>query len=179
MSYTFIYNKKDGWWLKISSIRELLLYWETYNTLFETSLAKLPETKEFGRGMQHADEIDTLIGLYAKAHKLLFAEAKTELLTETKKAQFKALNEHGAIYINRKHGWNFIEKEAEQFVHRRNLIFPHFKDGKIKIERYPLGNHYYVFVDDIQIRDRGNLKWNTPEEAQDFVKKLVLEETNG
>ena len=179
MSYTFVYNKKDGWWLKISSLRELMIYWETYTDLFEKSLEKLPKTKEFGCGMEHADTIDTMIGFYARAHKITFEEAKTDLLCDIKKEQYKALNENGFIFINRKHGWIAVDRETEQFVHRRNLVFPDVKNGKIKIEKFPLGNHYYVFVDDIQLRNGDTLKWNTPEEAKEFVDNFIKENRNG
>lgn len=179
MSYTFVYNKKDGWWLKIFSLRELMIYWETYTDLFEKSLEKLPKTKEFGCGMEHADTIDTMIGFYARSHKITFEEAKTDLLCDIKKEQYKALNENGFIFINRKHGWNAVDRETEQFVHRRNLVFPDVKNGKIKIEKFPLGNHYYVFVDDIQLRNGDTLKWNTPEEAKEFVDNFIKENRNG
>ena len=179
MSYTFVYNKKDGWWLKISSLRELMIYWETYTDLFEKSLEKLPKTKEFGCGMEHADTIDTMIGFYARSRKITFEEAKTDLLCDIKKEQYKALNENGFIFINRKHGWNAVDRETEQFVHRRNLVFPDVKNGKIKIEKFPLGNHYYVFVDDIQLRNGDTLKWNTPEEAKEFVDNFIKENRNG
>ena len=179
MSYTFVYNKKDGWWLKISSLRELMIYWETFTDLFEKSLEKLPKTKEFGCGMEHADTIDTMIGFYARSHKITFEEAKTDLLCDIKKEQYKALNENGFIFINRKHGWNAVDRETEQFVHRRNLVFPDVKNGKIKIEKFPLGNHYYVFVDDIQLRNGDTLKWNTPEEAKEFVDNFIKENRNG
>ena len=179
MSYTFVYNKKDGWWLKISSLRELMIYWETYTDLFEKSLEKLPKTKEFGCGMEHADTIDTMIGFYARSHKITFEEAKTDLLCDIKKEQYKALNENGFIFINHKHGWNAVDRETEQFVHRRNLVFPDVKNGKIKIEKFPLGNHYYVFVDDIQLRNGDTLKWNTPEEAKEIVDNFIKENRNG
>lgn len=179
MSYTFIYNKKDGWWLKISSLRELMIYWETYTDLFEKSLEKLPKTKEFGHGMEHADTIDTMIGFYARSHKITFEEAKTDLLCDIKKEQYKALNENGFIFINHKHGWNSIDRKTEQFVHRRNLIFPDVKNGKVKIEKFPLGNHYYVFIDDIQLQNGDTLKWNTPEEAKEFVDNFIKENKNG
>lgn len=172
MSYTFVYNQKDGWWLKITKIEELMSYWEHYTNMFEESVARLPQTKEFGRGMQHANNIDTLIGFYAKSHKILFEDAKTEILCDIKKEQYKALNEKGVIYINKKHGWNSVVRETEQFVHRNELVFPDFQKGKIKIERFPLGNHYYVFLDDVQLRDGDKLKWNSPEEANEFAEKV-------
>ena len=179
MSYTFVYNKKDGWWLKISSLRELMIYWETYTDLFEKSLEKLPKTKEFGCGMEHADTIDTMSGFYARSHKITFEEAKTDLLCDIKKEQYKALNENGFLFINHKHGWNSVDRKTEQFVHRRNLVFPDVKNGKIKIEKFPLGNHYYVFIDDIQLRNGDTLKWDTPEEAKEFIDNFIKENKNG
>ena len=110
---------------------------------------------------------------------LLQSQAKDEILCDIKKEQYKALNEKGAIFINQKHGWNSVDRETEQFVHRRNLVFPDVKNGKIKIERYPLGNHYYVFIDDIQLRNGDKLKWNTPEEAKEFVENFIKEVNNG
>lgn len=172
MSYTFVFTQKDGWWLKITNLEALIEYWKIYTDMFEASYERLPQTKEFGRGMLHADTIGTMIAFYAKSNKLLHSEAKEELLCNLKKEQYKAFLENGVIFINKEHGWNTIGRKAEQFVHRSELIFPDFVKGEIKVERFMLGHHYYVFMDGVQLRDGDCVKWNTPEEAYAFARKI-------
>lgn len=173
MSYSFVFNKKDGWWLKITTIEQLMEYWNEYNSILDTSLSHIRQTKEFGRGMEHADAIDMLLGFYAKAHKLSFDDAKNALLSDLRKSQYRALNDYGCIYVNSKHGWNYVDRPTEQFVCKNELIFPNFQTGKVKIEKFPLGNHFYIYVDGIQIRDGDTVKWNTIEDAKEFCRNRL------
>ena len=172
MSYTFVYTKKDGWWLKISTIEQLLEYWKVYDGIFTNASERIKTTKEFGRGMNHANEVECSIGFHARSNKLLLDEAAHEMLCDLKKEQYKALIEHGAIYINRKNGWNMIHRNGEQFVHKSELKFPNFKTGDIKIEKFPVGTHYYLYIDGVQIRDGDKLKWDSYQEAAEFAEQF-------
>ena len=172
MSYTFVYNKKDGWWLKITTLEDLMAYWEKYDDVLGKSETKLPQTKEFGRGMLHANEVDTVLGLHARNGNLSISEAKISLLTEIKQAQYRAVCKGNTIYINQNGGWNDIPRTTEQFVHKSTLVFPDFKRGEIKIEKFPLGSHFYLFIDGVQIKNGEQVKWNTYQDAEQYAKQI-------
>ena len=65
------------------------------------------------------------------------------------------------------------ENKTEQFVHKTNFEFPIMSKDRLKIEKFPLGRHFYVFIDGVQIRQNENLKFNTYEEALSFAKKYL------
>lgn len=172
MSYTFVYNAKDGWWLKIATLEALMAYWERYDDVLGKSEEKIPQTKEFGRGMLHANEVDTVLALHARNNHLSISEAKVALLSEIKQAQYRAVCKGNTIYINKCGGWNDTPRETEQFVHKSSPSFPDFRRGEMKIERFPLGNHFYLFIDGVQIKNGEQAKWNTYEDAEQYGKQI-------
>ena len=78
-----------------------------------------------------------------------------------------SLQETGAIYINRVGGYHGYYKDSKEngFVRRKELVFPDFKKDEIRIKKFSNGEHYYAYIDDMQVRDGDTLKWNTYEEA--------------
>lgn len=174
MSYTFICTKDKEWWLKINTVEQLLDYWnKVFNPKLKEALDNIKDTKEFGRGMKHCDAIQSMIGFMARGEKLTYEEAYEKILFDTKIAQYQALDYGKAVYINKKLGWNCDSKEAEQCVHKQRFEFPVMNKDKLKIERFPLGKHYYVFIDGVQLRQGENLKFNSYKEAEDFAKNYI------
>lgn len=53
------------------------------------------------------------------------------------------------------------------------MEFPIMKKEKIKITKFPMGNHFYVYIDGVQIRRGKDLKFNTYKTAYDFALKYV------
>lgn len=55
------------------------------------------------------------------------------------------------------------------FVRRKELVWPTFNVNDIRIKSFQGGQHFYAYVDDVQVREgSGNdtkLKWDTYEEA--------------
>ena len=123
--------------------------------------------------MKHCDEIQAAIGFMARGEKLSYEEAYEKILFDTRVAQYKAIDSGDTVYINKKLGWNTDFKVVEQFVHKQKFEFPVIKKDKIKIEKFPLGNHYYVFIDGVQLRQGENLKFNSYKEAEDFANKYI------
>ena len=88
--------------------------------------------------------------------------------------QLRDLQERGAIYINRLGGYHGDStQEKLPFVHRDKLVFPNFKENEIRIKQFPNGEHWYAYIDDVQVRDGDTLKWNTYEEAYTQAKKYI------
>lgn len=180
MSYTFIYTAKDGWWLKITDIEQLFNYWnEVFNPAIQKEIEGIKDTKTFGRGWNHATIIQHLIAIAAKDNMTSYEETGEDFLFDARKAQFKAFNEKGVIYINKNLGWNTGPYTAEQFVHKNDLVFPSIF-GKIKIEQFPDGSHYYTYIDDVQLKfnDGSPAKFNTYKEANEFAEKIMQERRN-
>lgn len=174
MSYTFICTPQKEWWLKITNVEQLLDYWENvFNPRLKRALNTIENTKEYGKTMQHCDIFQMLIGTTARAEHLTYEEAYNKIVYEHRIGQYQALCDKNAIYINKNFGWNILDKETEQFIHKNNFDFPVMKSERIKIEQFPMGTHFYVFIDGVQLRQKDNLKFNTYEEAYSFAKNYI------
>jgi len=173
MNYTFICTPDHEWYCKITTLEQLLCYWDNvFNPRMKQALDSIKETKEFGRGMSHCDPFQALIGMSRKKG-TTYEETHDDIVYDVRKAQYQALNEHGAIYINKKMGWNWEPKETEQFVYKKEFEFPVMKEDRIKIEQFPFGTHWYVFIDGVQLRKDDNLKFDTYEEADAFAQSYL------
>ena len=67
----------------------------------------------------------------------------------------------------------FIKHLKNGFVRRKELVFPNFKRDEIRIKKFPNGEHYYAYIDDMQVRDGDTLKWNTYEEAYNQALSMI------
>lgn len=174
MSYTFICTPEKEWYLKIKNIEELLDYWNiVFNPKMEQALLTINNTKEFGKGNKHCNEYQMMIGLKSKNCHKLYEDVYKDIIYDVRKQQYQALIKDGTIYINKEMGWNSEPKITEQFIHKNTIEFPIMKKEKIKITKFPMGNHFYVYIDGVQIRRGKDLKFNTYETAYDFALKYV------
>lgn len=175
MSYTFICTPEKNWYIKITSIEQLIDYWkDVFNPRLEKALNTIEDTKEYGNTMQHCDIFQMLIGQTAKGEGLTYKEAYEKIVYNHRIGQYQALCNGETIYINKNFGWNTIPKETEQFIHKNNFDFPMMKSEKIKIEQFPMGTHFYLFIDGVQLRKNDNLKFDSYKEAYDFAQKYVM-----
>lgn len=174
MSYTFICTPQKEWYLKINTIEQLLDYWKNvFNPRLLKAIESMDETREFGKGMYHADAFQSLIGLTSRGENITYQEAYEYITTNHRIGQYQALCDGKTIYINKNFGWNIDKKEVEQFIHKNNLDFPVMKSDKLKIEQFPMGTHYYVFIDGVQLRKDDNLKFNSYQEAYDYAQTYI------
>lgn len=172
MSYTFICTPSKSWYLKITSIEQLLDYWNNvFNPRLKQALDTIENTKEYGKGMQHCDKFQMLIGFTAKGKNLTYEDACEKIVYEHRIGQYQALCNGNTVYINKNFGWDIADKEVDQFIHKNNFDFPIMKSEKIKIEQFPMGVHFYVFIDGVQLRQKDNLKFNSYQEAFEFAQK--------
>lgn len=92
MSHTFVYTSDHQWLLKISTINELLLYWDNiFNPTLHKAFENINQTKEFGQGLNHADCLQTLIGLTAKSENISLTEAYENIIYNNRIHQYQAL----------------------------------------------------------------------------------------
>lgn len=177
MKYRFIY-KNDGWWLKVSTVEELYDY---HNNVESSRMAKgfenyLCSTDFFETGNKSANSLGYLIGLRTNKSTCKSAiDITCDIQYEKYKSQLEYLVKGYNIYINRYGGWHFGKNDFNQWVDRNKIIFPNFTKDKIKIEKFSGGNHFYVYIDDMQVRDGDTLKWNTYEEAYNHAIKYINE----
>lgn len=174
MSHTFVCTKEKEWYLKLSSVEELLDYWNNvFNPKMEEALQTISDTKEFGKEMRHCDTLQLLIGQTARGELVSYEEAYQTIASDMKIGQYQAILNGDTVFVNRKMGWNSSPKEVEQFVHKQTFDFPLMKKDRLKIKQFPLGTHYYVFIDGVQLRKDENLKFNTYEEALHFAEEYL------
>ena len=174
MSYTFICTSDKEWYLKITSIEQLLDYWNNvFNSKMRLALDTIIDTKEFGKGFKHCDKLQAMIGFMARGEKLTYEEAHDKIVYDVRIAQYQALYDGKTVYINKKMGWNSAPKKTEQFVHKSEFEFPVMKSDRLDIKQFPLGKHYYVFIDGVQLWHEGEVKFDTYEEAFDFARQYL------
>ena len=177
MKYRFVY-KNGGWWLKISSIEELVDYME--KTKLKNPIAQgfrsVLNSKEYGYGIDHVNNTGYLIGLRAENNHMSLIESAFSLALETDNAKIEELNKGNNLYFNRCGGWHYGKNDYTQWCDKDKLIFPNFKTNQIKIEQFPNGEHFYAYVDSMQVRDGDTLKWNTYEEAYNQALQYVNNE---
>lgn len=175
MSYTFVYSE-GAWYLKISDLEGLQQYWEEFSKKIQQETSTIIETKEYGHGMNHATAIQMAIVMKARnvGDFVSNEEASHDILCDTRKMQYQAVISGRDVYVNRNFGWNAVPKKAEQFVHKSEFSFPRMLDNLVKIEKFPMGQHYYLFIDGVQIRrNEEELKFDSYDEARAYADKYV------
>ena len=148
MEYTFVFIE-GCWYLKISTLKELMDYVKITNNHWEKVLSNLVNSKEFVQGGErHAGPVESSNGLYGS-------------------------NNGNVIVVNKNGGYFMLDKDKQgvysQWWKRDRIEFPEFKRKDIRIKKFPLGNHWYAYVGDMQIRDGDKIKWNSYEEAYEYV----------
>lgn len=176
MKYRFIY-KNGGWWLKISTTSELLEY---HNMVESSRVAKgyesfLRSKEFFETGYKPmANSLGQLIGYRRENDSSKSSiEIACDIQYEKYKTQLEYLRKGYNIYINSCGGWHFGKNDFKQWVDRNKIVFPNFTKDQIKIEKFSGGEHFYAYIDDMQIRDNDTLKWNTYEEAYNHALEYI------
>lgn len=175
--FTFIFMN-DGWWLKVSTVEELKQYLLETESNWEGILDNLLNSKEFIRyGNEHDGEIATSIGFFGLNGidaTILFRERIiSDQLNEIKNGNTIVINSVGGYFILNDKGLNGDTKKYSQWCKRKELKFPDFSKENLKIERFPLGNHWYIYLDGVQLRDKDKIKWNSYEEAYNYASKFI------
>lgn len=90
------------------------------------------------------------------------------LQTEFGMALHRDILENGETFVNGVGGKTF-SLDYDQFVWRKDLVFPHYTIADIRIKQFENGQHYYAYVADTQLRNGEKLKWDTYNEAYNFA----------
>lgn len=189
MKYRFVLKDKgtnsQGWWLKISTIEELQDYYD--KTQLGSQLSKgfrsVINCREFvsrrelesGQSIPLKPHVNTpglAIGLYAVNRNISPVQATLDIGNMKYQAQLTEILNGRPIYINNMGGWHCGGSYSD-YLDFDKLIFPSATKNKIKIERFDLGQHYYAFIDNVQVRDGDKLKWDTYEEAYNYAYNLL------
>ncbi len=175
--YLFVY-KNGGWWLRINEPKQLFDYYEKTDSRWSDGFYNLITSKEFGNGENHANSLAYAIGTYGANRKLNAIEATQSFRVAVLSNQLDVLLKYHEIYINRNGGYHpntSGRKDYSQFVRRKRLIFPEYKESDIRIKQFTGGEHWYAYIGDLQIKDGDIIKWNTYEEAYRKAKELISE----
>jgi hypothetical protein len=167
MDWIFV-RKNGGWWLKITTIQELLEYHDkTDNVRMRKPIKEIEENLEKSSFTQYAEILarknsSSLIEGLCMAGSALFT------------SQLNALRESGIILINRMGGFHTPrENERLPFTRKKDLIWPNFSEKDIKISQFKGGTHYYATIGPMEVRDGDILKWDSFSEAYAAAKKIV------
>ena len=170
--------KETGWWLKIQNVDELLDY---YNQIDKTRFKHVLENyiygkewndyheemqnKEHARHWKEAALTDAVVR-FGSHHDYNIIESISNFSKMIIEQQLDMLEKTGCIYINRNGGYHGkTTKPAKGFIYREKLMFPEYQKEDIRILQFPNGKHYYAYIDDLEVREGDNIKWNTYEEA--------------
>lgn len=192
MEWLFVLKDKGtnnaGYWLKISSIDELIEYLKITNpTRYGKAFENYIYGKEYGaKSMQHGPHLDAApltdaIVLHSQNMKTKYNIAMNILQAINDFSSMVAINmlnriqESGAIYINRVGGYHGFYDSSEEngFVRRKSLTWPNFTRNDIRIKQFPEGTHFYAYIDDVQVRNGDTLKWNTYGEAYEQALSYI------
>ena len=167
MKYRFVLRDKgtpmQGWWLKISTIEELLNYHERTESPMISGFNRLVGIKRGGDTEKTGAEI--YIERYAENRGMSVVEAVSEIDAGILGDQMSVLLKGYNVYINQRGGWFFGAKDYSDWYDSENLVFPDFTKEQIKIEQWGGGKHYYAYIGKMQVKDGDTVKWNTYEEA--------------
>lgn len=188
MEYLFVFDEKSkGWWLKIDTIEQLADYHEQTNgNRYEKAmelylhgghpydiLEKLNAKERFELMQKKEFKQLQMAIMMAEKNNVTILDGFRQMNIEIGFSQINSLEEYGTIFINRAGGTTF-GIDYSQFCRRKKLIYPDFKKADIRIKKYgDGGNHYYAFIDDMQVRDGDILKRNTREDAYNMALKVL------
>lgn len=183
--YIFVF-KENGWWLKISSINELMNYHDKTDARWSDAFENLIHSKEFSvlnsdrtisRGNEHANTLATAIGFYGSRKRLSPITATAEMRSNIIETQINMLLKGYTIYINEKGGWHFTDekkqKDYTEFYRKKDMIFPSFTKDQLRIKQFPMGTHWYAYLGDMQLYNKDQMKWNTYKEAYDYAQQFL------
>jgi len=171
--YTFVYeDESEGWWLKISD-PEVLCYYHLHVNHWSKAL------KDYlhNNNAHYTNKLTYAIVMYAEKRNISFLDALVQFRMKVFHEQYMAIKEYGAICINKSGGYHGV-KEYSQFVNRKEMLWPDYKQDDIKITQFPGGTHWYVRINDFEVRENDKIKWDTYEEAYEIAKKFIKENGN-
>ncbi len=193
MSFTFVLKDKgttnQGWWLKVSNTEELKEYNENAKSPIIEAFKSATNCREFESAetwrilhklgiksmplKPHVNYEGFALGMHAQNNGISLMEAVVKLDVEKITQQIEALEQGFNVYINKNGGWHSGKDDYDDWYRSEALVFPNFKKNQIKVEKFPMGKHYYAYIDKMQVHDGDTLKWDTYEEAYAHALAIV------
>lgn len=183
MEYKFVYIKSKtsdmgGWWLEVKTVEQLLDYHEKTDRRWGRAVENWLNSKEATSGgyTEHMKPLTLAIALDAESKGHSIIDATLGFRQRMIEQQIQFLKEDGVIYINCVGGYcTSISSHSyqAQYVRRKELVFPNYKQSDIHITKFPMGEHYYAHIGDLELKDGDKMKWNSYREAYEFAKTYI------
>ena len=176
MKYQFRY-KNGGWWLCLRDYVELIDYHQM-DVAIRNGVLKILDVKPKPRKSFKDDgDLTTMVdAIVNKAlnNEISVPEAAAKIAGEKIGEQIKWMRKGYYIFVNPYGGWNaYKPDDYEQFYDSEILKWPSFTKDDIKIEQFEGGDHYYVYLGNLQLRDGDKLKFNSKSEARAFAERYI------
>lgn len=180
--WQFVHDVRGGWWLRLTDIDGIIRYMESTNNRYDGAMCRAlhdpiekmsPEDRIKAQISGDRDFMFLQAGtIMAQKHNVSLYNGFELLQQEFALSLYKDIIENGETFINCA-GGKTHSLEHDQFVYRKNLVFPDYAVNDIRIKRFNGGQHFYAYVGDAQLRDGGTLKWNSYAEAYNFAVSVV------
>lgn len=180
--WQFVHDVRGGWWLRLASDDDIINYIRATNDRYDGALCKA--VHEPIEKMSLEDRIKAQLNgdknyMLIQAGMIMAQKCNTTLYggferlqTEFGMALHRDILENGETFVNGVGGKTF-SLDYDQFVWRKDLVFPHYTIADIRIKQFEKGQHYYAYVGDTQLRNGEKLKWDTYNEAYNFAVAVV------
>lgn len=147
----FLYEEhSNGWWLKINNANDLINYHMKISSLYESCINDYLKNADKYDKTGKYDVFDSqktyAIVRYAEDYLLTILDACIQFRMMVASQQLKAIHEHGYIVINKLGRYHPGPINYSQFVHRKTFTWPDFKESDIRINKFPGGTHWYVYI---------------------------------
>ena len=176
-------STSKGWWLKIQTVEELVEYFKEvnptrYGNVFENYIYGKEFNAKSVEHMPHHKEANLTYGIVMQAERngQTILQGIQSFQLEVALRCLDDIREYGAIYFNRVGGRTFHYEPTNvqyAFVRRKQLVWPDFKHGDIRVKQFSGGEHFYAYVDDVQVRDGSTCKWDTYSAAYNHALSYI------
>lgn len=179
--FMFVWQN-NGWWWKVTNMNDLVWY-HIKDTKYDQAIGYYLHHKDdlykaFGPESFDKDPEEIRIARFTFAIEQFAIESGCSFLDACKgwrmkiaAEQMQNIHSNGYILMNSAGGYN--SGPYEQWVRRKKFMFPDYKKSDIKISRFEGGQHYYVRIGDLEVRENNQIKWNTKEEALMVAERYV------
>lgn len=180
--WQFVHDVRGGWWLRLTSDDDIIRYIKATNNRYDGAFCKAVH-KPIEK-MSLEDRIKAQLNgdkdyILLEAGMVMAQRCNTTLYggferlqTEFGMALHRDIVENGETFVNHVGGKTF-SLDYDQFVWRKDLVFPDYTIADIRIKQFEKGEHYYAYVGDTQLRDGDKLKWNSYNEAYNFALAVI------
>lgn len=191
--WKFIHNG-TSWWLRIESSEQLLEYIKaTDSSRFGESMIRIGRRNSRGesKDTHNQDGLEGAIETLWKYSGIPLDVITGQVMMACHDTYWKLLREDGFVNINPVGGCNSFNMDIKAVEYRKNMIFPHYTEKDVKIKTWeweekkngvtrPSGYkyHYYAYLGDMQIKDGDKEKWDTKEEAMEYVRTFLESTTD-